>query len=174
MGNGSAAVLRRAALEDIATTPGHRRKEYFDEAFRQSEDIECWLRIALLTDWKIEGIPGKLTQYRVALGGLSANTDRQLASWENVISKLRPVHPEFFAKHEGAARAYQLRYLARRAVSGGDGEQAMTYLRAANKASLEPFKSEPIKTLTTHAAAWVMTHLNFNPLTLRFGSETTQ
>lgn len=170
VGNGSAAVLRRAALDDIATSPDGRYTAYFDEAFRQSEDIECWLRIALLTDWAIEGIPGKLTLYRVAMGGLSANTDRQLASWENVIAKLRPIHPEFFARHEGTARAYQLRYLARRSISGGDGQRAVDYLRDANQSSLEPFWSEPLKTLTTHGAAWAMTRLNLNPITRRFGT----
>lgn len=174
VGNGSAAVLRRATLNDIATTPDGRYTRYFDEAFRQSEDIECWMRIALMTDWAIEGLPGKLTYYRVALGGLSANTDRQLASWENVISKLRPVQPTFFARYEGAARAYQLRYLARRAVSGGDGKKAAAYLRAANQSSLEPIWAEPLKTLSTYAAAWALNHLNVNPLSLRFGTGLSQ
>lgn len=174
VGNGSAAVLRRATLEDIATSPDGRHTTYFDEAFRQSEDIECWLRIALLTDWKIEGLPGKLTLYRVAMGGLSANTDRQLASWENVIAKLRPLQPEFFAKYEAAARAYQLRYLARRAVSGGDERKAVEYLRNANQSSLEPYWSEPLKSLTTLAAALAMTHLKFNPVSLRFGAGQSQ
>lgn len=174
VGNGSAAVLRRATLEDIASNPDGRHRCYFDETFRQSEDIECWMRIALLTDWEIEGLPGNLTSYRVALEGLSAHTDRQLASWENVISKLRPLHPAFFAKHENAARAYQLRYLARRAISGGDGAQALSYLRDANQSSLEPFWSEPAKTITTHAAAWVMARLKINPLSLRLGATKTQ
>jgi len=168
IGNGSAAMLRRQALMDIASrTSPHTRAYYFDESFRQSEDIECWLRLALITDWKIEGIPGHLTSYRVALSGLSANTDRQLASWGNVINKLRSLHPRFFAQHENAARAYQLRYLARRAISSGDGETATTYLRSANQLSLEPLRREPVKTLTTLFAAWILDRLNFNPLSLR-------
>jgi len=46
VGNGSAAVIRRKALGEIAHT-SHRQGEmnYFDESFRQSEDIECWTRI---------------------------------------------------------------------------------------------------------------------------------
>ena len=49
VGNGSAAVLRRAALDDIAFTidaPEGNRVCWFDESFRQSEDIECWSRMA--------------------------------------------------------------------------------------------------------------------------------
>ena len=174
VGNGSAAVMRRAALMDIASQPhGTNRAYYFDETFRQSEDIECWLRFALITDWKIEGIRGHLTHYRVALDGLSANTERQLASWERVITKLRPLNPAFFEAHEPAARAYQLRYLARRAVSGSDGAQALSYLRAANQSSLEPLRSEPLKTLTTYLAAYALKYLKLNPLTLRNRATTS-
>jgi glycosyltransferase involved in cell wall biosynthesis len=175
IGNGSAPVLRREALRDIASQPfGSPHIFYFDETFRQSEDIECWLRLALLTDWDIEGIPGALTQYRVAIGGLSANTERQLASWENVMTKLRPVHPDFFEKNEPAARAYQMRYLARRAISAGDGALAYGYLRSANQNSLEPFRSEPLKSFSTLAAAWVMHRLKITPLALRNGVSLSQ
>ena len=52
----------------------------FDETFRQSEDIECWMRFALTTDWSIEGVPGLLTEYRINATGLSARTDAQLAA----------------------------------------------------------------------------------------------
>jgi glycosyltransferase involved in cell wall biosynthesis len=155
IGNGSSAVIRRAVFDDIAYVhhKAHNAFSYFDETFRQSEDIECWLRIALLTDWSFEGIPGALTYYRVAGDGLSAKTERQLASWENVIAKHRALHPAFFEKHEGAARAYQLRYLARRAISSGNGSAARAYLARAWAASLEPIWAEPLKTMTTIAAA---------------------
>ena len=60
IGNGSAAVIRRAVLDAIAYRPAFEtaRDWYFDETFRQSEDIECWMRIALTTDWQFEGVPG--------------------------------------------------------------------------------------------------------------------
>ena len=155
IGNGSAAILRREVFDDIAFHANSRslRKSYFDETFRQSEDIECWVRIALTTDWQFEGIRGHLTGYRIAASGLSANTERQLASWENAIAKLRPVNPFFFDRHEAAARAYQLRYLARRAISGRDGLNALHYMRRALASSLEPLWAEPAKTLTTSIAA---------------------
>lgn len=166
VGNGSVAVFRRAALMDIAYTPqkDRPRQWFFDETFRQSEDIECWLRLALTTDWEIEGILGHLTKYRIACGGLSANTNKQLASWNRVVEKLRPLNPAFFANHEPAARAYQLRYLARRAVSAGDGFKAGKYAHEFLKASLRPLFEEPMKTLTTLAAAELLARTGFDPL----------
>lgn len=158
IGNGSSAVFRRDVFRDI----GYIHHEnvsglcYFDECFRQSEDIECWLRIALTTDWIFEGIAGTLTRYRIVGGGLSAQTERQLASWENAIRKLRPLDPAFFAAHEAAARAYQFRYLARRAVSGGEGRLAWAYAKHALKCSKEPIWAEPVKSATTLAAAFAL------------------
>ena len=158
VGNGSAPVFRRAALDSIAFRPdGETERDWwFDETFRQSEDIECWLRFALTTDWLIEGIPGLLTRYRVVASGLSAATDRQFAAWERLVTKLTPLAPAFFAEHAPAARAYQLRYLARRAISSGNGTEARLRMRAAMASSARPLVEEPVKTLTTMAAATLL------------------
>ena len=171
VGNGSAAVMRREALSDLAYRPAQERDRdwVFDEKFRQSEDIECWLRLALTTTWRIEGVEGDLTLYRVNTGGLSANTDRQLASWERMVAKLRPLAPQFFARHEPAARAYQLRYLARRAISDLDGPAARRLMSEACDASLRPFIEEPSKTLTTFVAAHVLAGVGPAPLRLASG-----
>lgn len=154
VGNGSVPVLRRAALEAIAWRPAEEceRDWVFDETFRQSEDIECWLRLALSTDWGIEGIPGLLTRYRITSGGLSAATDRQFAAWERMVDKLTPLDPQFFGRHAPSARAYQLRYLARRAVSDGRGAEARRLLRRALASSLRPLIEEPIRSGVTLAA----------------------
>lgn len=154
IGNGSAPVFRRAALDSIAYAPDGpgTRTWWFDETFRQSEDVECWLRFALTTDWEIEGIPGLLTRYRIVGGGLSAATYKQFAAWERMVDKLTPLAPDFFARHAGAARAYQYRYLARRAVTAGDGALALAHLRAAFASSWRPAWEEPVKTATTIAA----------------------
>lgn len=166
VGNGSAPVFRRAALDAIAWRPKieNHRDWVFDETFRQSEDIECWLRFALRTDWGIEGVPGLLTSYRINPNGLSANTDRQLQSWERMVKKLRPLHPAFFAKHEPAARAYQLRYLARRSVRSGDTAEANRLVTQALVTSRVPMVEEPAKTLTTLAAAKALTLFGNAPL----------
>jgi len=167
IGNGSAAVIRREVFEAIAYRPSHEtiRDWYFDETFRQSEDLECWLRIGLTTRWVFEGIPGLLTRYRITQGGLSAATHRQLASWDRVIAKLRPLDPALFAKHAGLARAYQLRYLCRRAISDLDGASAADWSAQWLAASKWTFVEEPVKSLTTLAAVWCLRALG--PDTLR-------
>ncbi|MFT7059758.1 MAG: hypothetical protein ACJASV_002270 [Pseudorhodobacter sp.] len=154
IGNGSAVVLRRAVLDAIAYRPHHEKARdwYFDETFRQSEDIECWLRISLSTDWAFEGVPGLLTQYRVSAGGLSAATDRQLAAWERMVTKLTPLNPAFFVVNTPAARAYQLRYLSRRAISDLDTPRAVAMTRAWLAQSRMPLIEEPGKSLITLAA----------------------
>ena len=168
VGNGSAVVLRRAALGAISFMPRNSQGGpwFFDETFRQSEDIECWMRLTLSTDWEFEGIPGHLTLYRVAGSGLSANVERQLGSWERMIDKLRPLQPELFARHEAAARAYQFRYLARRAVSAGDGTAAMKLIGQSLAISQRPLRDEPLRTLTTLAAATLLDRTGFEPMQL--------
>ncbi len=154
IGNGSAVVIRRVVLDSIAYNPPHEpsRKWYFDETFRQSEDIECWMRIALSTDWAFEGIPGLLTHYRINVGGLSAATERQLANWERMVTKLTPLNPAFFAVNTPAARAYQLRYLSRRAISDLDGPRAAELSRKWLAESKLPLIEEPAKSIVTLCA----------------------
>ncbi|WP_095589969.1 glycosyltransferase family 2 protein [Actibacterium ureilyticum] len=166
VGNGSAPVFRRAALDAIAWRPRieFQRDWIFDETFRQSEDIECWLRFALCTDWRIEGVPGLLTCYRIHRDALSADTDRQMQSWERMVVKLRPLAPAFFATHTDAARAYQLRYLARRSVRNGDAAAACRLAAQALAASRAPLVEEPLKTLTTWLAARALQRFGRAPL----------
>jgi hypothetical protein len=155
IGNGSAPVIRRAVFDAIAWRPDHEaeRDWCFDETFRQSEDIECWLRIALTTDWAFEGVPEALTLYRVSAGALSADTTRQFAAWERMVTKLEPLAPGFFAAQTPAARAYQLRYLARRAVADRRRDDAWRLAVRSLRQSLTPLMDEPRKTMTTLAAA---------------------
>lgn len=168
IGNGSSALIRRAVFDQIAYRPRSEkvRNWYFDETFRQSEDIECWLRIALTTDWQFQGIAGLLTRYRVNAQGLSANTDQQLAAWERMIAKLSAVHPAFFARYTASARAYQLRYLARRAISDLDADRAVEMNKASWKQSLWPLFEEPKKTLTTLGASLVLRYAGPTALSL--------
>ena len=157
VGNGSAAVIRAETFKAIAYRPkGQSRDWYFDETFRQSEDIECWIRIALTTHWRFGGLAEPLTRYRIIAGGLSANLDRQFETWSAMADKVAQIDPEFAERWLPAARAYQLRYLARRAVSLGDGGAAAAMLRRAARASWHPILFEPRKTLTTIAATAVM------------------
>lgn len=155
IGNGSAPVMRRAALESIRYRPANEmeRDWWFDETFRQSDDIEGWARFAATAPWKIEGVPGLLTLYRINPHGLSANVGRQLETWERILPKLAGIAPELVARHGAAARAYQLRYLCRRAIASRDRTTAASLLRRLMTGSAEPLLAEPVKTLSTLGAA---------------------
>jgi glycosyltransferase involved in cell wall biosynthesis len=158
IGNGSAAMIRREVFEAIKfqdNLHGTIEDFYFDEHFRRSEDIECWVRMAVKTAKQIEGIPEALTLYRVNTTGLSANLLEQLDSWEKVIEKTRLYAPELVAQWGTLARAYQLRYLARRAVSLQDGSMAVKLVNKALATNWRIILNEPRRTLLTLAAAYL-------------------
>jgi glycosyltransferase involved in cell wall biosynthesis len=159
VGNGSAPVIRKEVFEAIKFSDnlyGTVEDFYFDEQFRQSEDIECWIRISIQTDWQIEGITEALTLYRVNSGGLSANMLKQLDSWEKVIDKTRSYAPEIVTEWETLARAYQLRYLARRAVRLQDGSMAVQLVNRALATNWRILIEEPRRTLISLAAAYFL------------------
>ncbi len=159
IGNGSAPVIRREVFEEIGYPDSlHHPDEtfWFDERFRQSEDIECWVRIALTTEWVIEGLPEPLTCYRLNAGGLSANLHRQYESWERMIEKTRQYAPDFIARWEDMARAFQLRYLARQAIRLGDGTAATEFMLRALRAQPGIALREPGRTLVTAGAALLL------------------
>ena len=163
IGNGSAPVIRREVLEEICFQQKRHGKvedAYFDEDFRQSEDIECWFRIATQTNWQIEGINDALTLYRINEKGLSANILKQLDSWEKLITKHRQITPELVKKYENRARAYQLRYLARRAIRLKDGNLAVKLVNQAISTDWQIILTEPYRTTLTLMAAYV---LSFTP-----------
>jgi glycosyltransferase involved in cell wall biosynthesis len=159
IGNGSAPVIRREVFSDICfcdDSSGTMEDWYFDERLRRSEDIECWIRIVLTTDWVIEGIPEALTLYRLNAGGLSACLLQQLESWEQVIEKTRSYAPEFVAEWERPARAYQLRYLARQAIRLHDGKMAVQLVHRALRTDPRILLREPSRTIVTIGAAWLL------------------
>ena len=156
VGNGSAPVFRAGVFKDIAFTNaavGHRDQQFFDESFRQSEDVECWLRIALSTSWRFEGLAEALTNYRVNGDGLSANWVKQLAAWERNVDKNRALSPSFFNDHEGLARAYQYRYLCRRAIQSRDAKNAALLLLKSLRSDWTISLRDPVKTVLTAGCA---------------------
>lgn len=159
VGNGSAPVLRREALQGICYQDaryGEMENRYFDEDLRQSEDIECWLRLLLLTAYRMEGIPEALTYYRLNAGGLSAQLHRQFASWEMMLEKIRQLAPDVVAQWGGPARAYQLRYLSRQAIRLKDGKAAVIFINRALATSRSILTVETGRTLGTLGAAYLL------------------
>ena len=124
IGNGSAAVFRKAVFDDIKYQDnlyGTVEDFYFDDNFRLSEDIECWVRIAVQTQWKLAGIAQPLTLYRIHSNGLSANLKQMIEFREKVFQKTYTYAPQEMARWEKPARAYHFRYVARRAVTINKG-----------------------------------------------------
>lgn len=176
VGNGSAPVIRRETFDAIAFfDPRFGRTCWFDESFRQSEDIECWTRIAATTPWQFGFIDAPLTDYRVNTTGLSANTEKQLETWKRFRDKVAGYAPALAAQFGARAEAYQLRYLARRAVRGNAGNgKAFAMMCEALRLYPRLTVEEPARTLVTLAAslaqrvlpsalfargtAWAMTH----------------
>ncbi len=156
VGNGSAPVFRKAALEQIAFFR-QDRKMYFDEDLKQSEDIECWTRIALTTEWTFAGISSPYTYYRINMGGLSANLYGQLDSWKKAMANLRIQHKGFFAKYYSLALAYQYRYLARRAIQARNKQDAIKLIVKALLTKPSIVLEEPNRTLTTVTCAMLAT-----------------
>ena len=157
IGNGSAPVLRRSAL-NLAKFPHPNiaaRECWFDEEFRQSEDIEMWIRLAVKHGVNFAGIEGLLTDYRIIPGALSANVVKQYLSWTKMLRKLRGYAPDFVAKNGDTARAYQLRYLARRSVQLGNFKLARDFMQKSIGLKPRIFVEEPLKTSITGAAIFV-------------------
>ena len=154
VGNGSAPVLRRTAIDAamFAHPEEPWRKCWFDENFRQSEDIDLWVRLSAAHGVRFEGIAGELTEYRIIGGALSANIVKQYLSWTAMLDKALKYAPELIARHGVAARAYQLRYLARRAIQLGNVELAADLFGQAIRLEPRMLLAEPRKSATTAGA----------------------
>jgi glycosyltransferase involved in cell wall biosynthesis len=165
VGNGSSPVIRRSFLSEISFFGEKRdkyRRMYFNENLRQSEDIELWTRIALTTNWAFEGIREPLTYYRINNSGLSADTDKQFSSWQHAVLLNQKSAPDFFKKYYSLAKAYQLRYLARRAVQSESKGIAFKLIHQAVYCDYRILLQEPSRTILTLGCAW----LKFLPLTI--------
>ncbi|NMF64651.1 glycosyltransferase family 2 protein [Brasilonema octagenarum] len=162
IGNGSVPVIRRQVFEDIAFQDnlyGVVENFYFDDdrQLHPSEDVELWLRIAMKTKWLIEGIPEALTLYRINSQGFSAQLVKKLSSWETMLEKARAYVPAAsMAELEKIAMAYQLRHLARRAVTLEAGSTAVEFAVRSLSTHWRIILEEPHRTIITLAAAYFL------------------
>ncbi|TQV73793.1 glycosyltransferase [Aliikangiella marina] len=159
IGNGSAPVIRRSVLDQSSYwvyRQGAKERCFFDETFRQSEDVEYWLRIALQSATVFSGIGKSLTFYRVNSNGLSANVSKQYLSWERAINKAWSISPKKVSPWVDLAKAYQLRYLARHAVKSHDAKLALKFIIEGIRTQPRILAEEPIKTSVTFAAALLL------------------
>jgi glycosyltransferase involved in cell wall biosynthesis len=156
VGNGSAPVIRHRLLREMTfECPKTGHIAVFDEELSQSEDIVLWLRIALHERWEFEGIDVPLTYYRINNSGLSANVTKQYANWCLAVKKNIVGHEEFFQRYLALARAYQLRYLARRAIRSGNSWSALKLIYKALITHPRIIVEEPLRTLATFGFALI-------------------
>ncbi|MEM9217430.1 MAG: glycosyltransferase family 2 protein [Cyanobacteria bacterium P01_F01_bin.150] len=165
LGNGSAAVYRRQVLEQIKfqqNLRGAYEDVYFDEQFRMSQDIELLRRIVLQTDWQVEGLPGLFTQYRINSKSVSSNFDKKIKVWEQLFEKARSLNTGLVSPCRSISKAYELKYLARRAVRLRDGRSAVRLAVQSLQVSVRVLLEEPISMVTVLGAAivlWLMPNI---------------
>jgi hypothetical protein len=155
-------VIRLEILQKIGfetrdkTEDGVPYTQYFDESLRQSEDVDCWTRIAILTETDFYYIDQPLTNYRLNNDGLSANVEKQFETWMHLLNKLEQYAPEFAAQYGAVAKAFQYRYLARRSIFQGQANNAVKFMWLAFKTKPIALLSEFSKTLETTVAGLVL------------------
>jgi len=162
IGNGSVPLLRREVLEDVKFTmerDGKSEVMFFDDECVGWEDVELWLRIACLTPWVIEGINYCLTLYRLVPDGIVGNPEKKQTGFERGLERVRRYAPELIAEHGDAARAYHLRYLARRLIESGDGQKARRYAHRAIRSFPGLILEDPGRTLSTLLASYALSAL---------------
>jgi hypothetical protein len=167
IGNGSVPVMRREVFEQIQFFSPFEPEggaSYFDPDRRlhPSEDVECWVRIALQTSWKIEGIAEPLTLYRVTSGSCSAKLLKKLNSWEQMLEQVQRYAPQPMRSCFAIAMSYQLRHLARRAVTLRDGAIATQLIFRSLLTYPQILLEEPHRTLLTLVAALLVRVLPLN------------
>ncbi len=154
IGNGSVPVIRKKILDQIEFKSDDKdHTQYFDESLKQSEDIDCWTRIAILTGTKFHYIDEPLTNYRLNSGGLSADVDKQFETWSALLEKLEGYAPLFAKEYGPIAKAFQYRYLARRCVFQAQGAPAIKLMWRALKTRPLALCYEPVKTIETLLAS---------------------
>jgi glycosyltransferase involved in cell wall biosynthesis len=153
--NGSVPLVRLKALRDSCLREDGVER-YFDENLSTLEDLECWLRLALFTTFKLEGLPDILVGYRTSGGGLSADPRAGLQAFDQMLLRVRLYAPDFVSRWAGPARGYQLRYRAQRAILlGQDRAAAVPLLRAALRHHPALLWEDPSKTWLTLAASYL-------------------
>ena len=149
IGNGSTVFVRKSLINEVSLKRHLGAGEFFNRNLRQSEDIECWLKISLETNWSIEGIPYPLTYYRVNNLGLSSNLLKQYNAWIETLDIIREDYPEFIANYFSLAESYYLRYLSRRAYASRKKGESLNFFVKSIKSSPLLLAKDPLRSFVT-------------------------
>ena len=134
IGNGSNAVLRAEVFKRDRWLDGVRPPLwgcFFDEELRQAEDFELWLRIALLTNWRIECTPWVLTCYRLHPASLSSDVGAQDGFHRRAIEKVAAYAPGLVARYRATGESNMSWYFARNLLLQGKLTDARRRVRHA-------------------------------------------
>lgn len=162
IGNGSVPVIRTGILNQIGfqtdekTENGVPYTQYFDELLKQSEDIDCWTRISILTATGFHYIDEPLTFYRLINTSLSADVNAQFSSWLVLLENLSSYAPDFAKKYGPTAKAFQYRYLARRSLFQGYARNTLAFMWLALKTKPSAMLYETNKTIETLVAGIIL------------------
>jgi glycosyltransferase involved in cell wall biosynthesis len=149
IGHGSNAVFRSSLCQEVGG---------FDEQLKSSEDLDFWIRIALLNRWRFWREPRALCGYRVRPSGLSFNVLQMERCTQQVLELAYRRAPERVGSFLPTARAYLYRYLARLSLAGGDMVEARCWLDRAWQEDASIFRKD-IRSFITLMA------VNLAPLT---------
>jgi glycosyltransferase involved in cell wall biosynthesis len=141
----------------------------FDETMVHNEDIEFLVRMSA-GGAKIKGIDEHLVCYRTSFAGLSSNLEMMRQSWERALLSLQSSAVPASTNEVQAARAGNLRYLARRALrTGAPGIEAWNLAIRGVIASPSSFFTPVRRGLMTLMCAAVGVLLPRNLRTAAFG-----
>ncbi|MFB2974941.1 glycosyltransferase family 2 protein [Microseira sp. BLCC-F43] len=160
VGNPSCTVIRREVFEQIKFPKNIDSQAekycYFDEELHHFEDVELWLRIAIKTDWKIQGISEALTLYRVNPKGASTNLSKQLDGLSKMLEKTSSYAPDLIEPYGKVTKAYTLRKFAQLSVRLRDATTAKKMVHKALSTHWQIIVEEPLRTLLILAATYCL------------------
>jgi glycosyltransferase involved in cell wall biosynthesis len=103
IGNGSAVVVRSAAIETAGP---------YDTQLGACYDLDLWLRIARLRSGNVRALPDVLLYYRRRPGQLTGSRQLMERNWWQLIEKMRALEPEAIARLGRRAASNMYRFLA--------------------------------------------------------------
>jgi glycosyltransferase involved in cell wall biosynthesis len=145
IGHGSNAVFRSSLFQEVGG---------FDENLKSSEDLDFWIRIALLSRWRFWREPRVLCGYRVRPSGLSFNLLQMERCTQKVLESAYRRASERVGPFLPTARAYLYRYLARVSLASGDMVEARCWLDRAWKEDASIFRKD-IRSFITLMAVYL-------------------
>jgi glycosyltransferase involved in cell wall biosynthesis len=141
----SNAVIQRAVLGQIGNFNP-------DKDLAGLEDLELFLR-TICWGYKVEGVNQVLTYYRTVEAGISSNLHRMEQHWERFSEIARGYAPELVEQNYKGAKAYFLRYLARRSLRLGiSAKVGLDFMMRSWQTDWRLVLREPRRTLLTWLA----------------------